>query len=355
MPAPDPVLDRSVAVILCVEDEESLRTDICDELKDAGYTVLEAADGHEALNLITSAHPDLILCDINMPGRNGYDILKTVREQRPDLADTPFVFLSALSHPHEIIEGKKLGADDYLVKPIDFDLLLATVNARLRQIRRIKDKSEREVNELRQAMKNITTQALTNASRALDLVSPGVLLFDRKGDILYANRAAHIMAKGNQCLRLDTTLTTALTSEARQLRKAILEAINTKETAREKVRCLSLARKDGGRPLLAFISSLDQTMPDGPAAVLLLADPDRRVRLPQQVIAKLFGLTPTESRIALALAEGQRTDEIAVSMGISMTTVAFHLRNLFQKTDTNRQADLIVLILAASMTFALEE
>lgn len=354
MSYPDPEKDRPMGLVLCAEDEESLRTDICDELKEAGYAVLEAADGHEALAQITSARPDLILCDINMPGRSGFNILKVVREQRPDLAETPFVFLSALSHPHEIVDGKRLGADDYLVKPIDFDLLLATIEARLRQVRRIKDKSGREINDLRRAMKDIKTQALTSASRALDLVSPGILLFDRNGRILYANRAAHTMARNNEGLHLGDTLTTALTSETKQLRQALFEVIDAGNMAGERVRCLSLARNDIGRPLLAFICSLERT-DYGPAAVLLLADPDRRVRVPQKVVAKLFGLTPTESRIALALAEGQRTEKIAADMNITATTVAFHLRNLFQKTDTNRQADLIALILAASMSFALEE
>lgn len=123
--------DAQLGLILCAEDQDSLRTDICDELREAGYGVLEATDGDETLRQIQAAVPDLILCDINMPGRNGYEVLAEIRRLRPDLADTPFVFLSALSDPGEVVEGKRLGADDYLVKPIDFDLLLATIEARL--------------------------------------------------------------------------------------------------------------------------------------------------------------------------------------------------------------------------------
>lgn len=122
------------SLILCVEDEPDLRRDIADELSEAGYAVIEACDGWEALDLLDASRPDLILCDISMPGLSGYDVLRSVRAKGPDYAETPFVFLSALSDPREIVEGKRLGADDYLVKPIDYDLLLATVDARLRQI-----------------------------------------------------------------------------------------------------------------------------------------------------------------------------------------------------------------------------
>ncbi|HTM79197.1 MAG TPA: response regulator, partial [Devosia sp.] len=125
------------AIILCVEDEVDLRRDIADELGEAGYVVIEASNGAEALQLLEAVRPDLILCDISMPGLNGYDVLRAAHAKGPDHAGIPFVFLSALADPREVVAGKRLGADDYLVKPIDYDLLLATVEARLRQIARI--------------------------------------------------------------------------------------------------------------------------------------------------------------------------------------------------------------------------
>ncbi|HSH57437.1 MAG TPA: response regulator, partial [Halomonas sp.] len=98
-------------LILCAEDQQDLRIDICDELREAGYAVLEAADGEATLQQLDACTPDLILCDINMPGLNGYAVLDAVRKQRPHLADTPFVFLTALSDSREVVEGKRLGAD----------------------------------------------------------------------------------------------------------------------------------------------------------------------------------------------------------------------------------------------------
>ncbi|OQM76074.1 response regulator transcription factor [Manganibacter manganicus] len=200
-------------VILCVEDEDELRRDIADELTEASYDVIEARNGHEALDALDETRPDLILCDISMPGLNGYGVLKAVQTERPDHADIPFVFLSALGDPREVVAGKRLGADDYLVKPIDYDLLLATIDARLRQIERIHSTQEAR-----------------------------------------------------------TVVDVAVWSAA-------------------------------------------------------------------------FRLTPSEVRVAQALTEGKTLTQIADGLGVSRTTIAFHMRNIFQKTGTERQAELVALLL----------
>ncbi|MFY0990526.1 response regulator [Halomonas sp. C05BenzN] len=344
-------------LVLCAEDQESLRADICDELREAGYGVIEAADGEETLQQIHAVAPDLILCDITMPGPNGYEVLAEIRQHRPDLADTPFVFLTALSDPREVVDGKRLGADDYLVKPIDFDLLLATIEARLRQVRRMRDKSTREVRELRQAMSRLrqeaSNQAFEGVTRALDLVAPGMLLLTHRGEVLFANRAARAQATESNGLRLGETLAATRPGQAQRLRH-VLSAVTANRATDDEIECLRLPRQGERRDLLIMACPLNPS-PQEPAAVVLISDPEQRSRVPQRVLARLFGLTPTEARIALALAEGRRTEEIATQLGISPTTVAFHLRNLFQKTDTHRQAELIALVLAGSMTLALEE
>src|SRR5690606_2756434 len=88
----EPNLDQHSSVshsktILCVEDEIDLRTDIAEELSAAGYDVVEAANGREALARLDTVHPDLILCDITMPELNGYEFMAKVRSEREDLAE----------------------------------------------------------------------------------------------------------------------------------------------------------------------------------------------------------------------------------------------------------------------------
>lgn len=127
------------ATILCIDDEALLREDIVEELEDEGYRVLQANDGHEGLKQILQHRPDLVICDITMPRKNGYELLKEVREDHGISAEMPFIFLSALADKEHVVAGLKLGADNYMTKPVDFDVLRIKVQACLRQVERIRD------------------------------------------------------------------------------------------------------------------------------------------------------------------------------------------------------------------------
>lgn len=127
------------ATILVIDDEALLREDIVEELEDEGYHVVQASDGHEGLKQILQHRPDLVVCDITMPRKNGYELLKEVRTEHGISAEMPFIFLSALADKEHVVAGLKLGADNYLTKPVDFDVLRVKVKACLRQVERIRD------------------------------------------------------------------------------------------------------------------------------------------------------------------------------------------------------------------------
>ena len=135
-------------LILCVEDEADIRGDIAEELREAGYETVEAANGREGLEAMAEHKPDLVLCDITMPEMNGYEMLTALRDNHPELADLPFVFLSALADRKDIIAGRQLGADDYVTKPVDFGMLLAMVESRLRQVTRMQTRKQRHLVKL---------------------------------------------------------------------------------------------------------------------------------------------------------------------------------------------------------------
>ncbi|MAP94752.1 MAG: hypothetical protein CMK07_07360 [Ponticaulis sp.] len=133
------------ARIAVVEDEAEIRSLIVEELEDEGYEVASAINGQEGLELVQSFKPQLVLSDITMPVLDGYGMLQGLRELKA-FHSTPVVFLSALADRRHIIAGKKMGVDDYVTKPIDFELLLATVEARLREVERMtKEKEEQMV------------------------------------------------------------------------------------------------------------------------------------------------------------------------------------------------------------------
>src|SRR6056297_2511302 len=221
------------ALILVIEDEEALRRDIVEELQDAGYRALDAANGDGALSLLAGMTPDLVLCDISMPGLDGYEVLGAVRKMRPEMATTPFVFLTALSAPHEIVEGKLLGADDYLVKPVDYDLMLATIAARMRQVKRIREHHEYELSTLRGALAGLSGKG---AEQALDLVALGVVLLDGAGRLLHANSTAYDLAAAHDSIRIQNEELTVLDpGSGRAFRRAVSKTLEAAKAGEEKV------------------------------------------------------------------------------------------------------------------------
>lgn len=132
-------------LILCVEDEEDLRKDIVEELHDAGYETIEAENGRVALEAIATRKPDLVLCDITMPVMDGHALLAEIRENHPDKVELPFLFLSALADRDSLIKGRKLGADDYLTKPVDYEMLLTAIESRLQHVHRLAERRRKQL------------------------------------------------------------------------------------------------------------------------------------------------------------------------------------------------------------------
>jgi DNA-binding response OmpR family regulator len=116
--------------ILTVEDDSAIRRGIVDALSFAGFEMLEAPDGDVGLELAIRAEIDLLLLDLVLPGKPGLEILQEVRVARPMV---PIIILSARGEENDRVQGLRLGADDYVVKPFSVRELLARVDAVLRR------------------------------------------------------------------------------------------------------------------------------------------------------------------------------------------------------------------------------
>ncbi|WP_339654973.1 response regulator [uncultured Maribacter sp.] len=119
--------------ILVVEDFKSVREEICDILGFEGFDVIEARNGAEGLIKAKKELPSLIISDINMPEINGLQLLSNIREF-PKTAITPFIFLTAKSQAKDLRKGMNLGADDYLIKPLNADELVNAVKNKLKKV-----------------------------------------------------------------------------------------------------------------------------------------------------------------------------------------------------------------------------
>jgi CheY-like chemotaxis protein len=111
-----------MAKILIAEDERDIRDLVAFTLRFAGYEVVAAGNGEEAVDLAPKVNPDLILMDVRMPRMTGYEACK-VMKANPDLKDIPVVFLSAKGQESEIQQGMDVGAEAYLLKPFAPDQL----------------------------------------------------------------------------------------------------------------------------------------------------------------------------------------------------------------------------------------
>lgn len=118
--------------ILVIEDTSAMRENIAEILQLAPYEVVQAANGKEGIEQARQTHPDLILCDIRMPELDGFGVLHILRKD-PELADIPFVFLTAKAEMADFRVGMNLGADDYVTKPFDDLTLLNAVELRLKK------------------------------------------------------------------------------------------------------------------------------------------------------------------------------------------------------------------------------
>jgi DNA-binding response OmpR family regulator len=120
--------------ILYIEDDHETAVLIAEELVDRGYKAIIAGDGEEGFSAILKEAPDLVLCDIIMRNMSGFEVLDRLMSVASIFSRIPFVFLTGQTDQNSRLRVRELGVDDYLVKPVDFDLLGEIITARLAQV-----------------------------------------------------------------------------------------------------------------------------------------------------------------------------------------------------------------------------
>jgi DNA-binding NarL/FixJ family response regulator len=116
--------------LLCIEDDPDTCDLLVEVLTGEGFTVSTVMSGEAGLSALT-ARPDLVLCDIDLPDVSGFELLAKVRSDGLLPTGVPFIFLTAYSQRTHQLQARQLGCDDYVVKPIDFELLTAIIRHRL--------------------------------------------------------------------------------------------------------------------------------------------------------------------------------------------------------------------------------
>ncbi|MFA6221756.1 MAG: response regulator [Desulfomonilaceae bacterium] len=226
------------AKVLIVDDEKDFSDILFRVVKQAGFTALVANDGTMALDMIHSGLPDIVLLDIRMPGTDGFDVIRQIKE-REEYSDIPIIFISASTEVKQRVEGLKLGAVDFITKPIDHEELLVRVQTHL-EMSRLRARLENQTADLQLAneklrneiseRKRLETERLEIERKVLHaqkLESLGVMA----GGIAHDFNNLLMVVLGNLGLALEDL---PLDSEARQdVENAIQAAERSAELSRQ--------------------------------------------------------------------------------------------------------------------------
>ncbi|HSJ35271.1 MAG TPA: response regulator transcription factor [Acidimicrobiia bacterium] len=149
-------------LILVVEDDRSIRETTRMALADAGFSVVTAADGDEAMARFRADRPDAVLLDVMLPKRDGLEVLRSIRA----LSSTPVLMVTARDGTSDIVVGLELGADDYITKPFEMPILLARLRAALRRARRDPEQERLRIGDVDI---DVAAHRVTRGSEEIDL------------------------------------------------------------------------------------------------------------------------------------------------------------------------------------------
>ncbi|HOI86501.1 MAG TPA: response regulator [Lentimicrobium sp.] len=354
--------------ILLVEDDKALAITISNLLRVKGYEVTHAGDGAMGIQKAFEILPDLILCDISMNEINGYDVFNVLKESSAT-AMIPFVFLTAKSEIKDIRFGMQLGADDYIVKPFEYDELVTSIATRLH-----KAEAHRKANEEKFiALSMISPYGIyiyqghrfieTNPSLSATLgYSREELLNMGFEDIIAEKDKASAMEKINRCLRgfeKDIHIRFKTIHKDGSLINTELYGI---EGLKVKGRTSLLGTLIASKPDVAEDQDIEgitiNEIEEFERAVDLLAG--KRTYVSTELINKLISVfrdneslreksaedtisfSERELEVLELVCKGLSTKEIADKLFISSRTVEKHRANLMVKTDAKNIIEVII-------------
>jgi DNA-binding response OmpR family regulator len=299
------------ATILLVEDDRTLLDGIADllEISNVGYDlkILKAADGEEALQVLSQGQSDLIISDIMMPKIGGFELLRRLR-QSPELVQIPVIFLTARGAREDILEGRVRGAELYITKPYDSDELLQLVKGQLDRTFELQSEKRRKLDVLSQNIVQLLNHEirtpLTYVQAYYELLAED-LYGDDRGSVQQYLRGIHLGAERLSRLVDDLILVLELRSgEAAYRYEQRAEPIaNLAELLRSLCESDWL-RPDGQRALV------DCQVPDDLPVVF--ADPDSILNVAGRLLDNALKFSPNDhdTEIKISLVAGSQNGEV---------------------------------------------
>jgi len=306
--------------ILIIEDTVLLRENIADVLEQEGFEVIHADDGYAGIQMAREHQPDLILCDIVMPGMDGYDVLQFLKTEDGQLP-FPFIFITALAERKNYREGMEMGADDYLVKPFTISELLNAINTRLSKHnsveKRIRLQIEKIENELKSRISELKEQNENQKLVIDDISATNIHVMGQLNE-----KQAQLMHEALRSIEINTTLQYMAKHLSAELQK-------TGIAEEQRAVLVDLRNKIRQRSVLVnnwtvFQLKFNQTYPNFTSRLI--------IRYPQ--------LTQQDLIIISAVFINLNTYQLSVILGISPESVRKCKYRLKKKLDIGKDVDL---------------
>ena len=179
--------------ILIIEDNSVLLDSISDFLAEEGFTILKALNGEEGVAMALEHIPDIILSDIYMPKLDGYGVFDALRKN-PPTSMIPFIFISAKAEKEDILFGLKMGADDYIIKPIDFPELLKRILTRIEKNNNQIQLSEIKYKALFESATDAILMVRDNDGRIVDANPSACTILGKERDQLVTMSVLNILS-----------------------------------------------------------------------------------------------------------------------------------------------------------------
>lgn len=167
--------------VLLIDDEEDLIEEVSDYLRTLGYRIFPAASGKAGLARLEEAAPDVVICDVSMPGMNGHQVLQSIRGRSDRFANVPFLFLTAYGAHDDQLAGLGIGADDFIAKPAQLSIIAARIRARLDQAARFRRDAELAVQDVGERIaanaakrQNNLVDAVQQVTRSIEDIGAGL-------------------------------------------------------------------------------------------------------------------------------------------------------------------------------------
>ncbi|MDP4266696.1 MAG: response regulator [Bacteroidota bacterium] len=302
--------------IVLIEEDLDLLDNISCFLKAKGFDVFTAIDGYFGIQKILHNKPDLVICDVNLTGLSGYNVINTLK-QIPSTSNIPFVFLSSKTDTNDIKMCLQLGADNYIAKPINLNDLYITIEKRIEKFQNIISVSENEINN-----------DFNNTQSGI------FILNDLK--IIRVNRKFTAITGYELDDFINCTITEIIVPECRsaifeKIEKILLGAIPVIDTE-TKIRTKSNRIKS--ILLYAFKRHINKN------EVIWCSITE--VKKENQKGQISVNITNREKEILRLVSEGLNNVEIGKNLNISKRTVDKHRETLLYKTNTKNTAELMM-------------